>query len=365
MKICPLGAAEYRQDAGICATCGAQLVDSLASAELDASPPVLLWTGKDATEFDLVSGHLGESQIPAHAEEGLGGMVSTLLKSVSKIHVLHSDLDRALSVAVEAIARRTSGIGETESCYSCGAQCSAALAHCPRCRAVLIVEQSKRRGEGTREPTIEISARKLCPVCEAEYRPDFEHCSVCGVQLTPQESRGRPLTGQQRREPLEIAWRSADPVAVCEAIRIVRGERILHHVRWSHDHLVFGLAIPRPRYEIRVFASQAEQVRQLCAGIQESLPFAIVTFPPDMSRAVETSPAASKHLWNPAAATIEIWSDDDSAVAQLLIDCLLEHRIGVRLAGRAPGRLTLLVMAQDEIAAREIIREVEEGTPLA
>ena len=364
MKICPLCAAEYRQDADICATCGAKLLDSGKAAEFEANPPVLLWIGKDHTEFDLVAGFLRDSEIPAHIEEGLGGLVGSLLKSMSKIHVLQSDLDRALAVAADAIASRTKPYAETQSCFSCRAQCSAALAYCPQCKAALIVEQKKRRQEDKLEEPAEKSARKLCPSCEAEYRPHFERCNVCGVELVPEETRGGPLSEQQRDEPLEVAWRSGDPVAVCEAIRIVRGEEILHHLLWSHDHLVFGLAIPRPRYELRVLANHAEQVRQLCSGIHESLPFATFIVPPDMLQPAEPALVPLKHRWNPAAATVEIWSDEDAAVALLLVDCLLENRIGVRLAGRPPGRLTLLVTARDQVAAREIVRQVEEGTPL-
>ncbi len=74
---------------------------------------------------------------------------------------------------------------------------------------------------------------------------------------------------------------------------------------------------------------------------------------------------APEHQWNPAAATVEIWSGEDGALAELLEACLRENRIGVRREGGEPGPLRLLIMPADEPAAREIIREVREATPPA
>lgn len=364
MKYCPLCGAEYRRDVGICSTCGATLLDSREAAESRQNPRVLLWIGRDSTEFDLVGDLLRDSWIPAHIEEGLGGLVGRLLKSVSKIHVLQSDFDRALGVASDAIASRSPRLVETQTCHSCSTQCSAALAHCPKCKTALIIERRKD-DEERRDAAVQPSARKICTLCEALYQPEYERCTVCGVELAPHEFRDRPLTDQQKNEPLEIAWRSGDQAAVCEAIRIVRSEGILHHLLWSHDHLAFGWAIPRPRYELRVFAGQAERVRQMFAVTHESVVFSAGPLSPGLLKPGEPLPESAKRIWNPLDATVEIWSDDDSASAEVLIDCLLENRIGVRLAGREPGRLTLLVTAFDQAAAQEIIREVLEGTPLA
>jgi hypothetical protein len=78
---------------------------------------------------------------------------------------------------------------------------------------------------------------------------------------------------------------------------------------------------------------------------------------------VSTIPA--RQPWNPAAATSEIWSGVDAALAQLLEDCFLENRIPYRLQGRSPGKLRYFVLPSDEAAAREIIREITEATPPA
>jgi hypothetical protein len=57
---------------------------------------------------------------------------------------------------------------------------------------------------------------------------------------------------------------------------------------------------------------------------------------------------------------VEIWNGEDASLAELLDACLRENRIDVRRSGREPGTLRLFVTAQDETAAREIIREVRK-----
>ncbi len=207
---------------------------------------------------------------------------------------------------------------------------------------------------------------KYCPVCDTHYSDSHDRCSVCGVELIPESLRGRPLNEKERREPIELVWRGGDPVAVSQALAALRAAGIQHHLKSTNDHLVFELGMPRPKYEIRVFASDAEGARQLLAGITESLPFAISEIP-DLSNAAEAKAEEDKRehapAWKPAAATVAIWEGDDSALARVLEDCLRENNIGFRREGREPGQLRLFVMPGDADPACEILREVLEASP--
>ena len=207
---------------------------------------------------------------------------------------------------------------------------------------------------------------RYCPVCDSEYSEAHTHCTVCGVELVPQELRGRPLDERQRKERIELVWRGGDPGAVSEVIQTLREAGIRHHVQPTNDHLVFELGMPRPKYVVRTFASDATRAKELLADIREASPFA----PMEASAlALADEPAeqhpSHKREWKPAAATIEIWGGEDAALSQLLQDCLLENGIGVRCEGTPPGITHLRVMPSDESAAREIIREVREATPPA
>jgi hypothetical protein len=205
---------------------------------------------------------------------------------------------------------------------------------------------------------------KYCPLCDAEYGESNESCTVCGVDLVLEQLRGQPLDERQRKEKLQVVWRGGDPVAVSEVINILRQAGIRHHVQPSNEHLVFELGMPRPKYAVRIFASDLDAAKVLLANVRESSPFA------SGIEGVEAAPAAlsarrPETPWNPAAANVEVWSGADAAMAELLEACLRENRIGSRREGAEPGALRLLVIPADEVDAREIIREVCEATPPA
>ena len=207
---------------------------------------------------------------------------------------------------------------------------------------------------------------KYCPLCDSEYSEAHTHCTVCGVELVQEKLRGRPLDERQRKERIELVWRGGDPGAVSEVIHSLREAGIRHHVQATNDHLVFELGMPRPKYVVRTFASDAARAKELLADVREASPFVSMEA---SALALAEEPLdqepSHKHEWRPAAATVEIWSGEDAALAQLLQDCLQENSIGVRCEGKAPGIINLRVMPADEEAAREIIREVREASPPA
>jgi hypothetical protein len=205
---------------------------------------------------------------------------------------------------------------------------------------------------------------KYCPLCDAEYSDAHASCSVCGVDLVPAGMRGQPLDERQRKERIHVVWRGGDPLAVSEVINALREAGIRHHVQPTNEHLVFELGMPRPKYAVRVFASDATRARELVADIRESAPFALSehqALDAESVSAVAARPPT--HEWNSAAATMAVWSGQDSALADLLEACLRENHIGARRDGGPPEQLHLLVMPADESQAREIIREVREATP--
>jgi hypothetical protein len=364
MKYCPLCGAEYRAGYDSCANCAAPLVSSLDAAEVLHNPARLLWIGKDSQEFDSVAGALREASIPMNAVGGREGIVGALLKPESKIYVLQADLERALELAAHVIANRQRDFARVQTCHACGADCSASLTACPKCKAVLFIEPNKEAVNGPVQESSAPSPLKYCPLCDAEYAAGNTRCTVCGVELVPDELRGRPLDEQQRNERIVMVWRGGDPVAVSEVVTRLREAGIRHHVQATHDHLVFELGMPRPKYAVRVFASDVSKATELLADIRESLPFGL-SFTPVEEEEPLARPERSSQPWNPAAATVEIWSGEDASLAELLDACLRENRIDVRRVGREPGTLRLFVTPLDETAALEIIREVREATPPA
>jgi hypothetical protein len=365
MKYCPLCYSEYRDTAAVCSECNLSLVDTLDSPEVRENPPRLLWTGRYSGEFDRVASALRETRIPAHAVER--GALGRAFKFISTIHVLSTDFERALTAAEEAFEAGRKTFGPVQVCHACTAVCSDALTACPKCHAVLRVEQEKdqrvKARDGTSEPILSPSERRYCPACDSEYSSLHEKCTVCGVDLVPEEKRGLPRSEKEKHDALEIVWRGGDPVALSRVVAALEENGLRHHVQSACDHLVFELAMPRPKYNVRVFKSDAGAARELLGSIQDS-PFFGAQVPPESS-APEPGDGASASMpkWNPAAATKEIWSSDDSALTRLIEECLDENRIGVRRQGIEPGAVRLLVQPELEARAREIIREIVESSP--
>ncbi len=169
---------------------------------------------------------------------------------------------------------------------------------------------------------------------------------------------------------LELVWRGSDPVAFSRVISTLQAAGIPHHSKSTHDHLVFGLGIPRPRYEVRVLQSDSAMARDLVTPIGETLPFETEKSLQLLQNQSEIPPVAgggqpipSPGKWEPRRATVEVWSGHDPGLAKVLQDCLAENTIGVRVEGKSPGRLRLFVRPEEAPTAREIIREVVQGTP--
>src|SRR5437899_10929570 len=70
---------------------------------------------------------------------------------------------------------------------------------------------------------------------------------------------------------LELVWRGSDPVAFSRVISALQAAGIPHHSKSTHDHMVFGLGITRPRYEVRVLQSDSAMARDHVTPIGESL----------------------------------------------------------------------------------------------
>lgn len=383
---CPLCKSEYRDGVTHCANCDAPLVASLVALgasrenqQVQADLPVLFWTGKDEAEFSAVVDALRDHKIPAFLQEQPRSALGNRLRPDSQIHILESDLKRALEIADAAVTLLLRNPQPVRQCHGCGAEVRVSFTHCPRCGTMLIASKDSPSADSRPSERAELL---FCPICDAEYRTGHTHCTLCGVDLVPESFRGAQLDEKQRSEGLKVVWRGGDPVAVSRAIAALRGARISHHVRPTQDHLTFRIGIPRPRYEVRVFASDASAAQRLLDPISDSPPFDSLNESPQLELVTkqdspamaapgpqprpQSPPRASPHPpWRPQQATREIWSSDDSALAEILQDCLAENSIGIRVEGTPPGMLRLFARPAEEHRAREIIREVLEGVPPA
>jgi predicted amidophosphoribosyltransferase len=391
---CPLCQSEYREGVTHCTDCRAALVAALDSPESRANPPRLLWRAPIAELYKAISNRLEEDGIPCRAIE----QDSPLLRNIRphfEIQVLASDFDRALKAGIDAVESINPLQGWFESCPACGAQQPAGFSRCAVCNAWLLpaeivsTQSSSQSQDSAAAENIVQPLGKHCNLCSLIYQVKFTHCSACGNLLSDGLIPTIPQSDREALEPLTIVWKGDDPVALSRIVCVLRRAAIRAFVKSSEDHLVFGLGMPRPRYEVNVFQSDYQVARYFVLPIRETLPFdwlAIQEATPEVVReaaiqnaALEASesaapssapdadlnpqrpPTKSSGKWSPARATVEIWSGDDSGIAAMLASCLAENRIAFRCEGTSPATQHFYVIPEESAHAGEIVSAIVDS----
>jgi hypothetical protein len=186
---------------------------------------------------------------------------------------------------------------------------------------------------------------------------------VCGVGLVPQELLGEPRSESERSDHLVVIWRAGNPAMVSAAVALLRQTGIRHYVQATNQHMSFELAVPRPFYQIWVLESDVDRARECLDGVRDTVPFA-TDLGPDITSPFPQVPSAKANGELPSKSISNLWSGDDCSFADFLESCLRENRITPLRAGRPPGMIRVSVHRSDFLAAREILRELLESTPL-
>jgi hypothetical protein len=209
---------------------------------------------------------------------------------------------------------------------------------------------------------VHLTRHMFCPQCKAEYRPSFSHCSDCEVDLVEhlpvEHSVLAPLEA-----PEERVWCSDEQescVYVCAGL--------------SAAGIPFKIN-EDGHYEIWVPAEFCDKAKAIagqgCVDFSDScedqkimeLPDAGPDFVKhdnqDSSRCTED---ASVEIW--AEKTEERpWYEPVKGLAWMIELSLHENGIFTHTNVSKDGFQRILVRPEDEIQAREIVREIESGTP--
>ncbi|MFZ0821516.1 MAG: hypothetical protein WAM91_15725 [Candidatus Acidiferrales bacterium] len=389
---CPLCQSEYREGIKQCTDCRAALVASLDSPEARTNRPRILWQAPIEELFIAIRNRLEEDAIPCRAIED----ESPLLRHIRKhfeIRVLANDFDRALGSGIEAVEALNPRLGWLESCRVCAAQQAAGFSRCAACGALLFaaeVEQDttfSQSQESSMGGVVGIANNEVwqplgkhCTLCGLVYQTKYTHCSACGIELTDGFAPSSPRNTREAHEPLTVVWKGGDPVALSRIVCALRRAGIRAFTKSTEDHLVFQIAMPRPRYEINVFKSDYEIARYFVAPVKETLPFEALAPQDGEQVVVQTathqaeplsltdSASAAQHVpmklpwkWSPARATVEVWTGDDSGVADMLARCLAENRIRFRCQGASPDTQHFFVYPEDSAHAAEIVATIVDS----
>jgi hypothetical protein len=229
----------------------------------------------------------------------------------------------------------------------------------------------------------------FCPQCKAEYRPGFTRCADCDVELVndpPQYAlAGQPPPadpGDPNEDPFCSFWKGEDARVHAELCEVLEEAGVPHKTVFRRDHLfnlsnyaAYQVGVPFSLFEKaeeavqEAFGTEDAEAREtlntprLLGSMQESikkLP-ATMTSAPDEN--IPGPPSAGEATdWYPEDATARVWSTDRSEPSDFLVAALHENGINCRVEQQG-SRAKLYVLPHDAPRAREIIREVVEGTP--
>jgi hypothetical protein len=230
-----------------------------------------------------------------------------------------------------------------------------------------------------------------CPICRAEYRPGFTHCADCGVPLVEHLIARKPPGSPVVPDSTDVLWTGTDSGIYGTLTDALTAEKIEFHGRVHEVGPLPGLKTSV--YAILVHPNDRSAANRVLGHLQHELelpsddsnevPNAILKGEPDVASnapppdgpgeseddAISLPPSDYvPEDFDPEQATKEVWSgdassDDDAAIHDMILACLRENGIGTADHEDAASKSKILVRPSDESRAREIIREIIEGTP--
>lgn len=256
----------------------------------------------------------------------------------------------------------------------------------------------------------------ICPQCRAEYRQGFTRCADCDIDLVyepPAAASGSGASGEDGAQaensddPFCSFWRGDDPRIHAELCELLNEEGIPHKTIRREDHLFnlnsksgFQIGIPYSQFEkaeaaikhaygteeeqqdvVRLLPYEEGYAAELCGAFpwQPSLrgfgradgslddePESVAAPVPEAFDVEDKSencrPDWDPANWNPEDATLGVWSSEQLYPGEIIELALRENQIHTRFE-RAEGKNAIFVLPEDEIRAREIVREIVEGAP--
>jgi hypothetical protein len=221
----------------------------------------------------------------------------------------------------------------------------------------------------------------FCPICKAEYRLGFIRCSDCNVDLVERlpddkDDSGSP-SGVDPQTSVAL-WEGTD-VNTYAAVRMALNDAGIYHREWEAKSSLWGAASRAP-FTILIQKPDEEAARKILADISgesDFLPVAgtansgaaaaedntglEIALPEDDS-ATEPAPDDIPPDFDPQDATHEVWSGEDKRMATYLNMSLNENGIGCVVVDEF-GKLKVRVLPASEPRAKEIVRQVVDGTP--
>jgi hypothetical protein len=212
----------------------------------------------------------------------------------------------------------------------------------------------------------------FCPQCRAEYRPGFTRCSDCEVDLVEYlpasyDSATDPSKAQMRR-----AWLCDERESCVSVCSRLRAAGIPFRVTQSKHQFLLHVD---EHYEIWVPDELYDNAKTIAE--EGCLDFSDDRVDQDIMELPDAGPALVEQEggnwnWCPQDANVEVWSEKTeeehrfervNGKAWMVELSLRENGISTQVNVSEDGFRRLFVRSEDEFQAREIVRQIVDGTP--
>ncbi|HYL85255.1 MAG TPA: hypothetical protein VE263_13545 [Candidatus Angelobacter sp.] len=177
---------------------------------------------------------------------------------------------------------------------------------------------------------------------------------------------GNPSPTDFSDASLEKVWEGDDQASCVFVCKRLRDSHIPYLVRERDQQFYWS---KEQHFVILVARSNAEAAQRICnegtfdfTDSEEDQ--AIMEIPTRDDRPVqEVHGDWNPSGWFPEDATVEVWSGDGNNSGSIIEMSLRENRINYRTERQGDKPERIYVLPEDEVRAREIVREVVEGVP--
>jgi hypothetical protein len=214
----------------------------------------------------------------------------------------------------------------------------------------------------------------FCHECKAEYRAGVTRCADCDVDLLANLPEAKPgnsdRTNLQEISNLQEVWTGDEQERCVDTCLILKEAGIPYEVTQRQTQF---LQAAEAHFKIAVPANFFEHAKELTGPADTDDDFdgdpedhVIIDLPSDeVADSTDTRPDRGRYTadWYPEDATIEVTTNSGGAWSSLVISSLRENFIRCRERSGPDGSKRVFVLPEDELRARRIVREIEEGRP--
>lgn len=216
----------------------------------------------------------------------------------------------------------------------------------------------------------------FCPNCQTEYRDGFTRCSDCGAGLVSQLAEAEvPSDDAAVRAKPELLWTGINRGMASHIASALESARISYHQRTRDNAALPGLS--EAVYAIFIHARDHQAAHAALEDVtcspemtpeeadEELENFASsARMPPETDDADDSSDVPQDYVpddFDPAEATVEVWSGEDPTMRKNLVTFLSGIGIGSATEDSG-GRLRIRVAPSEQKRAADLIRQVSAAT---